>query len=39
MMVYGPGGYQFVDFLRIGVPMNIVLGAMVVIITPLVWPF
>lgn len=26
MMVYGPGGYRFVDFLRAGVPMNIVAG-------------
>jgi di/tricarboxylate transporter len=39
MMVYGPGGYKFVDFLRIGVPMNIALGALVIAIVPFVWPF
>ena len=26
LMVYGPGGYRFTDYLRIGLPLNIVLG-------------
>lgn len=39
LMVYGPGGYTFGDFLRIGVPMNLVAGVVVVGITPLVFPF
>jgi di/tricarboxylate transporter len=38
-MVYGPGGYTFGDFLRIGVPMNIVMGITAVLITPLAFPF
>jgi di/tricarboxylate transporter len=25
MMVYGPGGYRFIDFLKIGVPMNLIM--------------
>jgi di/tricarboxylate transporter len=39
LMVYGPGGYRFADFLRIGVPMNIVIGITTVLLTPLVFPF
>jgi di/tricarboxylate transporter len=38
-MVYGPGGYTFGDFLRIGVPMNVLMGFMAVLITPLAFPF
>jgi di/tricarboxylate transporter len=36
--VYSAGGYRFADFLRIGLPLNVVyfIGAMVII--PLVWP-
>ena len=39
LMVYGPGGYRFTDYLRIGLPLNIVLGAVAILITPLIWPF
>ena len=39
LMVYGPGRYTFADFLRIGIPMNVLLGVATVIITPLVFPF
>jgi len=39
LMVYGPGGYRFLDFLRIGVPLNLLYMAMTVTIVPLVWTF
>jgi di/tricarboxylate transporter len=39
LMVYGPGGYRFSDYLRIGIPLNIVLGAVAILLTPLIWPF
>jgi len=39
MMVYGPGGYRFVDYLRIGVPMNVILGIVAVLLAPMIWPF
>ncbi|TWT54919.1 Inner membrane protein YbiR [Rubripirellula amarantea] len=39
MMVYGPGGYRFADFLRIGAPLNVVLGIVAVILVPWFWPF
>ncbi|PKM22944.1 MAG: SLC13 family permease, partial [Gammaproteobacteria bacterium HGW-Gammaproteobacteria-14] len=38
LMVYGPGGYKFIDFLRIGVPMNIVVGAATILAITLFWP-
>lgn len=37
-MVYGPGGYKFTDYARIGVPLNIVTGIAVCLLIPLFWP-
>ncbi|MCA9117909.1 MAG: anion permease, partial [Planctomycetaceae bacterium] len=39
MMVYGPGGYRFSDFLRIGGPLNLILAVVAVVLIPLLWPF
>jgi len=39
LMVYGPGGYRFSDYLKIGVPLNLLMWVTAVVITPLVWPF
>ena len=39
LMVYGPGGYRFSDFLWIGVPLNLLVMAVTLIVTPLMWPF
>ncbi len=39
MMVYGPGGYRFTDFVRIGAPLNILLGVVAIALVPLIWPF
>ena len=36
-MVYGPGGYTFGDFMRIGVPLNILMGVVASILIPLVY--
>lgn len=38
LMVYGPGGYRFKDFLRAGLPMNIFIGAVTLGILILFWP-
>ena len=37
LMVMGPGGYRFSDFLRIGLPLTILTGIMTVILTPMIW--
>ncbi len=39
LMVYGPGGYRFSDYARIGVVLNLTLGVVAVILAPLIWPF
>jgi di/tricarboxylate transporter len=39
LMVYGPGGYRFSDYLRIGLPLNIVLGTLAVLLAPMIWAF
>lgn len=39
LMVYGPGGYRFADYLRIGVPLDILVGLVTIVLVPLIWPF
>ena len=39
LMVYGPGGYRFGDFWKLGLPVLIWTLIVTVVITPLVWPF
>jgi di/tricarboxylate transporter len=39
MMVYGPGGYKFRDFVRVGLPLSITLGIVSVLLIPIFWPF
>jgi di/tricarboxylate transporter len=39
LMVYGPGGYRATDYLRIGLPLNLLLGVVTVLLTPRLWPF
>ncbi|MBN2195407.1 MAG: SLC13 family permease [Polyangiaceae bacterium] len=39
LMVYGPGGYRFTDFLRIGIPMQIAVGFANCLLIPWVFPF
>ena len=38
MLVYGPGGYRFTDFLRVGVPLNISVGLLSAALIPFIWP-
>jgi di/tricarboxylate transporter len=38
LMVYGPGGYKFIDFLKVGVPLNVILWLVASICIPLIWP-
>lgn len=38
LLVYAPGGYRFTDFIRIGVPMNIIILIVNVIVSTLLFP-
>lgn len=38
-MVYGPGGLTFMDYVKVGVPLFLLVGVACVIIIPIVWPF
>ena len=38
LLVYGPGRYQFADFVRVGVPLTIVVAAIVAVMAPVLWP-
>lgn len=38
LMVYGPGGYRYADFLRIGAPLSLFVFALAMLIVPRVWP-
>ena len=37
-LVYSAGGYRFSDFLKIGVPLNLVMFAAAMIVIPIFWP-
>ena len=39
LMVYGPGGYRFSDFIQVGLPLSITLWLTSIIIIPMIWPF
>jgi di/tricarboxylate transporter len=39
MMVFGPGGYRFADFVRVGVPLNVLMWITAIILIPWIWPF
>ena len=39
LMVYGPGGYRFTDYIRVGLPLSIVVGIAVLWTIPRAWPF
>lgn len=38
MMVYGPGGYKFLDFTRVGVPLNLITWLLCSALIPVFWP-
>ena len=38
MLVYGPGGYTFADFLKVGIPLNLSVGLLASVMIPLIWP-
>ena len=39
LMVYGPGGYRFMDYMKLGVPLNLFVVVASTVLIPLFWPF
>jgi di/tricarboxylate transporter len=39
IMVMGPGGYRFGDYLKVGIPLTLVVLVVVIIVMPIFWPF
>ncbi len=37
-MVYGPGGYRYTDYVRLGVPLSLVVVTTILILVPVLWP-
>lgn len=37
-LVYGPGGYRFTDFMKVGIPLNLSVGLLASALIPLIWP-
>ncbi|MGD2187892.1 MAG: SLC13 family permease [Desulfobacterales bacterium] len=39
LLVYGPGGYRFSDYFKLGMPLNLIVLVMGSIFIPMIWPF
>ncbi len=39
LIVYGPGGYRFTDFMRVGIALDVLCAVIAISLIPLVWPF
>ena len=39
LMVMGPGGYRFHDYVLVGAPLTVLVGIVSVLVVPFVWPF
>jgi di/tricarboxylate transporter len=38
VLVLGPGGYRFSDYIKVGIPLTIVVLVLVLLILPIFWP-
>ncbi len=38
-MIHAPGGYRFIDYTRVGGPLNLIFWALAVFLIPILWPF
>jgi di/tricarboxylate transporter len=37
LLIYGPGGYKFTDFVRVGAPLTVIVGVIVAFLAPVVF--
>jgi di/tricarboxylate transporter len=37
LLIYGPGGYRFADFVRVGAPLTVLAAAVVIFLAPMLW--
>jgi len=38
LLIYGPGGYRFTDFLKAGAPLTLLLALVTTLLIPILWP-
>jgi di/tricarboxylate transporter len=38
LMIYGPGGYRVKDFIRMGIPLDLILAILALLLIPYFWP-
>jgi di/tricarboxylate transporter len=38
LMIYGPGGYRFKDFIRMGIPLDLIIALLALLLIPYFWP-
>ena len=38
VLVMGPGGYRFIDYIKVGLPLTLVVLVVLMIVLPIFWP-
>ena len=38
VLVYGPGGYRFFDYTKVGLPLTLLIWLLLIIFLPIIWP-
>jgi di/tricarboxylate transporter len=38
LLIYGPGGYRFWDFVKVGTPLTVLIAIVVCALSPILWP-
>jgi di/tricarboxylate transporter len=38
VLVMGPGGYRFSDYIKVGIPLTLVVLVVVLLVLPIFWP-
>jgi di/tricarboxylate transporter len=39
ILIMGPGGYRFTDYMRVGIPLTVLVLILTLIVLPIFWPF